>query len=195
MLGIIAMWRFGGEDDPHLALAIAETMKRVGQSYIAWEGYERAKRMSHQFWHTSEMREFLRNYCEKEQSAIESKLRETRPELLAHFDVELAFAQRYRKEYHEYEAAQIAAGKSIDDEHFDDDFLRDREPIATRSGPEEYSMLLRDRAIRSYDEKVDIAFSWIGANLVAWFFVYLAWRRRRESERKAAAHLTIAPNR
>ena len=35
-LGIIGMWRQGGGANPHFALALGETMLRVGQRYIAW---------------------------------------------------------------------------------------------------------------------------------------------------------------
>ena len=38
----------------------------------------------------------------------------------------------------EYEAAKIAAGADIRDDHFFDDFHRGREPIATPPGPEEW---------------------------------------------------------
>jgi hypothetical protein len=41
VLGIIGMWRQGGGANPHFALALGETMLRVGQRYIAWVAYER----------------------------------------------------------------------------------------------------------------------------------------------------------
>src|SRR5262249_28550413 len=44
MLGIVEMWR-QGDANPHFALAVGETMLRVGQRYIAWTAFERAARM------------------------------------------------------------------------------------------------------------------------------------------------------
>ena len=40
VLGIIGMWRQGGGANPHFALALGETMLRVGQRYLAWDAFE-----------------------------------------------------------------------------------------------------------------------------------------------------------
>ena len=55
-LGIVGMWRQGGGANPHFALALAETMLRVGQRYVAWTAYERASRLAERFWPDDAMR-------------------------------------------------------------------------------------------------------------------------------------------
>ncbi|WP_422930455.1 hypothetical protein [Singulisphaera sp. PoT] len=159
ILGIIGMWRQGGGANPHFALALGETMFRVGQDHLAWSAYERAYRMAEKFWPDPETQQFLRDYCRKRQSAIENGIVQSfmrqpsgsddrgrdspakfdSPDnLRAAFDAELAHGQDFQREYQRYEASKIDAGRSINDEHFFDEFYAGREPIASPVGPEEW---------------------------------------------------------
>lgn len=146
VLGIIGMWRQGGGANPHFALCLGEVMLRVGQRRIAWAAFERASRMADRYWPDAAKPQFLRDHCAKRQKFIEGTLpagevAEMRPQ----FEAELAFGENYQREYQEYEAAKIAAGADIRDEHLFDEFHRGREPIATEPGPEEYLVTkLRD---------------------------------------------------
>src|SRR4051812_22342366 len=138
VLGIIGMWRQGGGANPHFALCLGETMLRVGQRYLAWSAFERASRMADRFWPDPALQQFLRDHCRKRQQAIEGQLfADEVAGLRPRFDAELAYGENYQKEYQRYEADQIAAGRSIDDEHFDDAFHAGREPIASPVGPED----------------------------------------------------------
>jgi hypothetical protein len=159
-LGIIGMWRQGGGANPYFAVALGEIMLRVGQRYIAWTAYERAHMLADRYGWKPEHAAFLREHCHHRQENIEKELKlsaESLINLRQRFKAELAYGQRYQKEYHEYEAKQIAAGANIFDEHFYDDFHKGREPIATPLGPAEWFdgtdpdqiPPLRDRTARS----------------------------------------------
>lgn len=149
-LGIVSMWRQTAGPNPHLALALGEIMLRVGQRYIAWTAFERASRFADQFWPDAKIQQALREHCQKRQDQIEESLRHDgqarkaqSPEpiaanLRAQFDAELAYGEKYQREYQEYEAAKLGAGASIDDEHLFDEFNAGREPIASHSGAEEW---------------------------------------------------------
>jgi hypothetical protein len=151
VLGIVGMWRQGGGANPHFALALGETMLRVGQRHIAWTAYERAVRLADQFGPDADA---LRAHCHKRQAEIEHSFATGEPPsgrhakwpklsadeiagFRARFDAELAHGLRYQREYQEYEAKQIAAGVPLADEHFYDAFHAGREPIASPVGPEE----------------------------------------------------------
>lgn len=151
VLGIVGMWRQGGGANPHFALALGETMLRVGQRHIAWTAYERAARLADQFGRNAGA---LREHCRKRQADIEKSFATGEPPsgrhakwpklsaeeiagLRARFDAELAHGLRYQREYQEYEAKQIAAGVPLTDEHFYDAFHAGRDPIASPVGPEE----------------------------------------------------------
>jgi hypothetical protein len=137
VLGIIGMWRESGPD-PHFALCLGETMLRVGQRYLAWTAFERASQLSDQFWPDPAVQAFLRNHCGKRQAMIEAQLpAEEVASLRPQFDAELAFGQKYQRDYGEYEAEQIAAGRPLADEHFYDAFNAGRPPIASPVGPED----------------------------------------------------------
>lgn len=158
-LAITTMWRQTSGATPHFALALGEIMLRVGQRYIAWTSFERAFLLADQFSPDPKRRQFLRDHCRKRQEDIEWNLRysnarfdyevdwertglppkpEIIEELRKQFDAELAFGERYQREYQEYEATKIAAGASIDDPHFFDEFHAGRPWIASKSGPEEW---------------------------------------------------------
>ncbi|WP_165246560.1 hypothetical protein [Paludisphaera soli] len=139
-LGIIGMWRQGGGANPHFALALGETMLRVGQRSIAWTAYERAYRLADRYSADPAIQEFLREHCRKRQAQIVESLASEPARvasLLPQFEAELAYGEGYQKDYQAFEAAKIAAGASIDDETFFDDFPRASEKIASRSGSEE----------------------------------------------------------
>jgi hypothetical protein len=150
-LGIIGMWRQGGGANPHFALALGETMLRVGQRYLAWEAFERASRLAERFSPAEAERQTLRDHCNARQARIEETLRasallakpprtaETDADLRSRFEAELAFGESYQRAYQDFEAAKIAKGGSIVDEHFFDDFHAGRGPIASPTGPEEWN--------------------------------------------------------
>lgn len=144
MLGIIGMWREGGGANPHFSLAIAETMLRVGQRYLAWDAYERTKRLAKQFSADEQTQLFLIDHCSKRQSDIETTLqfrdeeawkgRNARPvawqvvstpvsdaeiaNLKASFDRTLKQAQKVRNDYQAFESQQIQDGVRLDDPSF-----------------------------------------------------------------------------
>jgi hypothetical protein len=60
------------------------------------------------------------------------------------FEEELAYGLRYQREYQEYEAAKIAEGANIADEHLFDAFHANHEPIASPTGPEEWYVYQKD---------------------------------------------------
>lgn len=146
-LGIVGMWRLGGGANPHFALALAEIMLRVGQRHIAWCGYERASMMAGGLGAEPIAQKF-REHCRARQAVIEAQLPAAElAKLKTDFPKELAFGQRYQKDYQDYEARQIAAGVSIDDPHFYDVFEAEHGPIASPVG-EEDQFVVEDDTIR-----------------------------------------------
>lgn len=134
-LGIIGMWRLGGGANPHFALTLGEIMVRVGQRYIAWCAYERAVQMKDRFWPDAAIQEQFVTHCRARQAAIEKQLPEPdREQLRPRFEAELAYGQRYQREYQQYEADRIAAGVLIEDPHFYDDFHTQHAAIASPLG-------------------------------------------------------------
>jgi hypothetical protein len=131
-LGIIGMWRLGGGAHPYFAVALGETMLRVNQPYLAWSAFERASRMADLVWPDAQLQREFRGHCENRQALIERDLpADEVSRLRPAFEKELAFGQSFQKDYEAYEAAQIAAGKSIDDPSFYDTFWFTRPPIAS----------------------------------------------------------------
>lgn len=191
MLGIIGMWRQGGGANPHFALAIGETMLRVGQRYIAWKAFERASRMAEAFWPDPAIQKALREHCRTRQQQIEASLttriekpRRTmtpweyvtpppaNPEavvarLRPQFEAELSFGQGYQLAYQEYEAQRIAAGASIDDDHFFDAFHAQRPAIASPSGREELYVRVSPTDIDRYEAERRQALGTFGAGLAS----------------------------
>jgi hypothetical protein len=138
-LGIIGMWRQGGGANPYFAVTLGEIMLRVGQRYIAWTAYERAHILADRYGWKPEHAAFLREHCRsRQQSIILDRPRDNEAEIRSQFQAELAYGQKYQKEYHEFETKKIAAGADIHDEHFFDDFHKGRDPIATPLGPAEW---------------------------------------------------------
>jgi hypothetical protein len=135
VLGVIGMWRLGGGANPHFALMLGETMYRVGQRHIAWCAYERAAGLADRFWPDAAIQKKFVEHCRARQRAILDDLppgeRDTLPR---RFEVELAHGLRYQEAYQNYEKEKIAAGGSLDDPPFYDDFHARHGPIASPPG-------------------------------------------------------------
>lgn len=139
VLGIVGMWRQGGGANPYFAVALGEITLRVGQRYIAWTAYERAHQLADKYGWKPEHATVLREQCRRRQELIERELpADEVAKLRPRFEAELEHGRRFQHEYHEYEAAKIAAGAAIHDDHFFDDFYKGREPIATPLGAAEW---------------------------------------------------------
>ncbi len=135
VLGIVGMWRLGGGAHPYFAVALGETMLRVGQNYIAWTAFERAARLANFAWPDPKLQQQFTTHCRARQSAIEAKLSPDEvSRLRPSFDVELAFGQDYQRAYQQYEEERITAGASIEDPHFYSVFDAQRGPIASPLG-------------------------------------------------------------
>jgi hypothetical protein len=185
MLGIIGMWRQGGGANPHFALALGETMLRVGQRYIAWTAFERASEMAESYSPDPELQELLRTHCRQRQSHLEETLlhsdapnsggRSSRREtpwqhvspppsqeavasLRDAFRRELQFGRSWQQDYQDFEAAQLVKGTSLESADFFDEFLRAQPAIASVPGPEEYSVFVRKSRKMQY--MWDLAVSW-----------------------------------
>jgi hypothetical protein len=177
MLGVIGMWRQGAGPHPHFALCVGEVMLRVGQRYIAWAALERAAKLAEGYWPDPAKQQFLRDHCGRRQKQIEETLPAGEvPGLRPRFEAEVAHGERYQREYQEYEAAKIAAGGDIRDEHFFDDFHQDREPIATPPGPEEW--LVTERIDYVGPKVAGLAGAVFAVGLVA-FVLAVGWPRRK----------------
>lgn len=177
MLGIIGMWRQGGGANPHFALCIGEVMLRVGQRHIAWTAFERAAKLADRYWPDPAKQQFLRDHCARRQKQIEETLpADEVPGLRPRFEAELAFGERYQREYQEYEAAKIAAGADIRAEHFFADFHKGREPIASPPGPEEW--LVTERIDYVGPKAAGLAGALFAVGLVA-FVLAVVWPRRK----------------
>jgi len=134
-LGIVGMWRLGGGAHPYFAVALGETMLRVGQRYLAWSAFERASRLANLSWPNPQLQQRFTDHCRRRQAAIEATLPSGEASRLRPaFDAELALGLDYQKAYQRYEEEQIAAGNSIEGPHFYDDFHAGRQPIASPVG-------------------------------------------------------------
>jgi hypothetical protein len=137
-LGIVGMWRLGGGAHPHFALALGETMLRVGQRYIAWCAYERAAQLAGIVWPDEQLQQQFAVHCRGRQAVIEEQLpAEERERLRPAFDADLDRGQRYQQAYQRYEEQRIAEGASLDDPHFYDAFHATHEAIASPVGSED----------------------------------------------------------
>lgn len=203
VLGIIGMWRQGGGANPHFALALGEVMLRVGQRYIAWAAYERAIRMAERFWPDPALQQFLCEHCRQRQSQIEQTLSFRAPAstrrppwqyvspppaegtvatLRPQFEKELAHGEGYQRAYQEYEAARIAAGTAIQDEHFFDEFHAGREAIASPVGPEEWFVFVPRAKMYEYTAQRRWSWGLFGAGLAA--MGAALWSRRTRAGRR-----------
>jgi hypothetical protein len=179
-LGIIGMWREGGGANPHFALCLGETMLRVGQRYLAWSAFERASRLADDYWPDPVLQQFLRDHCGTRQAMIEAQLSaDDVADLRPRFDAELDYGQRYQREYQQFEAEQIAAGRSIDDEQFYDAFFAGRKPIASPVGPEDELRVVRSSPLDGLPG-ARAAYTLFGAGLAAFgVVVWMRWQDYR----------------
>lgn len=202
MLGIIGMWREGGGANPHFSLAIAETMLRVGQRYIAWNAYERTKLLADRYSQGSAINSFLDEHCDRRQREIERSFEEYGPilspanhpeydgventsddasvvetsDLREEFENELEFGRTYQRDYQAFEAAQIDSGVPLDSPAFYGDFYNSRPSIATKPGREELMYYVPKKARNEYmnevTRKATLFFAATGAFVFA-LIVYL----------------------
>lgn len=200
VLGIIGMWRQGGGANPHFALALGETMLRIGQRYIAWNAFERAELLADRYSADPEIQGFLRTHCQNRQAAIEETLRftdtgagrnipwqhislppdsETVDRLSEAFQEELNLGLGYQAEYQQFEAAQIAAGVPIDDKNFYDKFNAEHPAIATPAGLEETLLTVPKADAYAYQRRHRNASSLLGAGLGAMLAAVLLWIKTR----------------
>lgn len=197
MLGIVGMWRQGGGANPHFALAIGETMLRVGQRRIAWEAFERAALLAERFSPQTLIQDRLRNHCKARQAAIEATLNYRRaptdrhpwqeispprtddaPEQLrARFRAELQFGLDTQKRYQDFERERLRSGVAVDDPHLDDGFAMGPTPLASRSGPEEWFQTVTPEAVVQFGSRYSAATATLGAGVAA-FLAALAGRLR-----------------
>jgi hypothetical protein len=184
VLGVIGMWRLGGGANPHFALMLGETMMRVGQRHIAWSAYERAIRLEERFWPDAEIRRRFVAHCRGRQKMIEAGLPATeREELPDRFEQELANGQSYQQAYQRYEEERIAAGASLDDPHFYDDFHARHGKIASPPGDADFFDIIDEESLLDR-----IALPILGAGLFAFVaaVVLRLWLRRATHKRGMA---------
>jgi hypothetical protein len=138
VLGIIALWQHGGGADPHLALALGETMLRIDQRYIAWCAFERAALLADHFSPDAAAVRGLVAHGRRRQALIEKSLpAEEVSELRPRFVKELAFGQGYQEERQAAEADLLRAGASLEEARAAAAFEAAHGPIASPVGPEE----------------------------------------------------------
>lgn len=186
-LGIVGMWRMGAGANPHFALALGELMLRVGQRYMAWTAYERAYQLRQHLWPDATIQTRFGEHCRGRQRLIEqSDPKHDWAAARRQFDQELAFGQRYQKEYQDYESSRIKNGASVYDPQFYDEFEQSHSPIATPVGKEDQTFAKRivtRRSARDWTEIVPgcILLAGVGAFGVAllWRLGGLAWSRFR----------------
>jgi hypothetical protein len=177
VLGIIGMWRLGGGANPHFALALGETMLRVGQRYIAWCAYERAALMEDRFWPDPEICRAFVAHCRQRQALLEKDMPEDdRAALRPRFSAELEFGRQFQQAYQNYEAERLANGTSFDDPHFYDAFHAQHAPIASPPGSADKLLVQVDQ----HNFQVSLPSVLLFAGLFAFACAQcLRWRGRR----------------
>lgn len=192
MLGIIGMWRQGGGANPHFALAIAETMLRIGQRYIAWSAYARTKLLAERYSPDPALQRFLVNHCNQRQRVIEDSLppqqanADNHRQLQSQFEAELAYGQDYQRDYQRFEIRQLAAGIPLAAPDFFADFHAGHPPVASPVGTEESYRYVRRSLVQDYKNRVTLSVAIFGAGCGAMLPLLLsglmnvlrtAWRR------------------
>jgi hypothetical protein len=173
-LGIVGMWRLGGGAHPHFALALGETMLRVGQRYIAWCAYERAARLAGSVWPDPELQQQFAAHCRGRQALIEKQLpTQERQRLRPAFEADLDRGQRYQQAYQRYEEQRIAEGASLDDPYFYDAFHVTHEAIASPVGSEDQFVVEDNRLIPHFNAAPMLLFAGLFAltlGVVLWLW-------------------------
>jgi hypothetical protein len=178
-LGIIGMWRLGGGANPHFAVALGEIMLRVGQRYIAWCAFERAAGMADRVWPDGDIQRQFAEHCRHRQKSIEQQLPvEEVEKLRPRYGAELAYGQRYQKEYQEYEAERISTGVALDDADFYDDFNATHPPIASSVGGEEKFVAELGTYAPYLNWPVAVFAAGVGACFAACLVRLVGWRWR-----------------
>lgn len=184
VLGIIGMWREGGGANPYFALALGETMLRVGQRFIAWTAYERAKELAERFSPDPQKQEFLREHCRKRQTEIEESVLANGEafdpeEQRRQYQDELAFGLTYQASYQRFEEQQIAAGVPVDAPDFYAGFEQTAPKIATTPGREELMRYVPYQARNEYIDNAVRNWGLFGGGLGAFVTALLGYLIRR----------------
>lgn len=191
-VAIVGIWRNVRGPDAHLALALGETMLRVGQRHLAWSAYERARRLAVPGGSTA-----FHDHCRARQADLEQTFINAPPwtqrqtwqrqfapltaaevaDLRPRFEAELAHGEAYQRAYQEYEERQIAAGVPLDDPSFYDHFHAGREPIASPIGPAEWFVWVPRAKLYEYQAQRRRSWGVVGAGLAALLAAVLIRRR------------------
>jgi hypothetical protein len=135
--------------------------------------------LTDRFWPDPELQQFLRDHCRERQQMIENQLPDEEvASLRPQFDAELEYGQRHQRDYQQYEADQITAGRPIEDEHFYDAFHAGRDPIASPVGPEDELRVVSQTAetVRAILPGPRAGYALLGAGLAA-LLIALPFRR------------------
>jgi hypothetical protein len=149
-LAIIGMWTLGGGPSPHFALALGRIMEDLGQREIAWNAYERAVELKDRFWPDAAVCQKMAAMCRDRQLGLareeSSDVDAWQNRMRLRHTSELAWGVAYQKAYQGYEAAQIAAGVSLDDPNFYTAFFQNRPSIASSPGLSDDFILTQQEA-------------------------------------------------
>ncbi|MDX2035160.1 MAG: hypothetical protein SFX72_00815 [Isosphaeraceae bacterium] len=143
MLGILGMWRQGGGANPHFAVAIGETMSRVGQRFIAHAAFERAIQLADRVHPDPEIRRRFVEACELRRRSLQVSIDVNQQILYDEFRDQLDVGLQFQKEYQEYEKARLAEGIEFDDPELFAGFSPTTPSIASSSGEEEVMSITR----------------------------------------------------
>ena len=77
------------------------------------------------------------------------------------FETDLSQGERYQQAYQQYESEKIAAGSSIEDEHFYDDFQAAHSSIASPIGTEETFVRVPRSRINEYEQRRRSAYGFL----------------------------------
>jgi hypothetical protein len=137
----------------------------------------RAYRLAGRYASAQATQEFLQKHCRKRQTEIEQTLAaqaRTVEALRSQFDAELTYGEGFQREYQNFETAKIAAGVAINDARFFDNFPRQKESIASRSGPEEWFSRVPRARISEYAYASGQAWGMFGAGLASISMAFLS---------------------
>jgi tetratricopeptide (TPR) repeat protein len=114
LLALVAAWRLGDGPSPHLALAMGETLARLGQTRLAWAAFERAVELEATFWPDAAIRRQFVTHCRRRQQCLESVLTASqRTALHADFAETLTAGRRWQRDFAAYEEEHLAPGGTL----------------------------------------------------------------------------------